>query len=348
MDDNKVSDKPEGVPKEGYDDVLGVPPEYKKEEVKTDLVPKDEIKDDLAVAEKTEPTPAPSKPPAEVPRIIEKDGVTGGGAETPAVDKEKVVEEMKEKVKKMEGMSGGETGTRVSSEPANKVPGGFVSKPGSEESLGMRGSVPGEIKEIKTEKKKKGFPLGVVFLILILIFGSLLAIIFLGPMVQEDETETERVFEERSVGESGESGVTEEEEFPEDTTGGIGKGNLPVEDVEYKNEELGFTVKHSNARQIIEDTNSKAGNRVVFWLNSGLNFIIHVGEEWSYENPERVEEAYTSTPVGIAYEFVGDPNQKILDFEKGEMKYTIQCVHQEDESVIEECNDFLTSFAFIE
>jgi hypothetical protein len=347
MDDNQTDSgaKEEAVVSGGktkertYEDVLGIleeetkkeegvmttPPPIaaEKEEVKDDLIPEKEIENDLAEVKMEEPVASPP--------VVPVDGFS--------------------EAKKMEP---GEGAGGVSSEPPVKVPQGFVSRTSDEEVARARGSLPGEVKEESVDQinegrvsQKKKFPWGVIVVILVLVLGTLLAFIFFGPLDMEKigkMTGGGEVVKEEGTNEEG--GMMIEEEIPEGTESG--KGGLPVGELSYENENLGFFVKYSAERQVMEDANSRAGNRIVFWLSSGLNIVIHAGEVWSYDNPERVEEAYTSTIAGVkAYEFTGDANQRIIDFEKNGIKYTIQCVHQRDEGVLKECSDFLDSFRFI-
>ncbi len=311
--------------------------------VKGDLIVKEELKDDLAGGESQER------------EELEKGHQEMSGLLGVKEDMERGKVEMEKKDTSFD--TGGEIGRTevvekkteesvigggVSSDPAVKVPEGFVAKPSGGD-IGVRGEA------IKTEEKpKKGFPAWIVVVFLVLLFGGLVALIFLNPLVEKEEEREMRM----EVGEktSEESEASLSGQIAEGTEGGgTGKGGLEAKEGSYVSEELGFAVKYMDERQVMEDNNSKAGNRVVFWLSSGLNFVVHAGKEWSYPNPERVEEAYTSTIAGVkAYEFGGDVNQKIVDFEKGEMKYTIQCVHQRNEAVLKECSDFLSSFRFLE
>lgn len=206
-----------------------------------------------------------------------------------------------------------------------------------EESPGGRGSLPVEMDNIQNNERKR-FPWEMILLIFVVVFGTLLALVFFGPLGSGDKKNIT----------TEESEITGEEGIPTDKQ----KEDVVIEEANYENYEnkaLDFSVKYLAKRQVTEDKNSKAGNRVVFWLSSGLNLVVHAGKTWSYDNPERVEEAYTSTIAGVrAYEFKGDENQKIVDFEKGGVKYTVQCVHQKNEGVLKECGDFLNSFRFLE
>jgi len=234
-------------------------------------------------------------------------------------------------------------GGGISSEPLVKVPGGFVSKPSEQVNEINAREETGGVKD----KVKKKFPSWIVIVILVLLFGGLVGLIFLNPLVEKDEREMGLEVSEQEILNQ----VQDDESTPETTTRqeGGSKGGLEGREGSYVSEELGFAVKYSDERQVMEDKNSRAGNRVVFWLSSGLNFVVHAGTNWSYDNPERVKEVYTSSIAGVdAYEFAGDANQKIVDFEKDGMKYTIQCVHQRNEIVLKECGDFLNSFRFLE
>jgi len=112
----------------------------------------------------------------------------------------------------------------------------------------------------------------------------------------------------------------------------------------FSNKNDGFLVQYSNQRKVYSDTED-SGDRFTFYNTKG-NFAIHVGKSWSwvysdrnYSNGLLVDGVNT-----FVYEI---SNQKIVDFEKGDLKYTIQCVHNGIAALKTECDAFIKSFKFI-
>lgn len=112
----------------------------------------------------------------------------------------------------------------------------------------------------------------------------------------------------------------------------------------FSNKDDAFSVQYSNQRKEYSDKED-SGNRYTFYNNKG-NFAIHVGKSWSwvysdrnYSNGLLVDGVNT-----FVYEI---SNQKIVDFEKGDLKYTIQCVHNGLKELKTECDTFIKSFKFI-
>jgi len=73
----------------------------------------------------------------------------------------------------------------------------------------------------------------------------------------------------------------------------------------------------------------KSGLRYVLYDNQGI-ITIHEGTVWSWNNPGREMAEGASI-------FEVEGKQKLIDFENGEMKYTLQCVHNNIEKLKEEC-----------
>jgi len=88
-----------------------------------------------------------------------------------------------------------------------------------------------------------------------------------------------------------------------------------------------------------------SGTRYVLY-RSDSKITVHVGNIWSWVHPRR---ELTSTGVVPGYKtFTYEiPSQKIVDFESGNKKYTIQCVHNGVEEFKTECNKFLTNFKLL-
>lgn len=112
----------------------------------------------------------------------------------------------------------------------------------------------------------------------------------------------------------------------------------------FSNKNDGFSVQYNSQRKVYTDKED-SGNRYTFYSNKG-NFAVHVGKSWSwlysdrnYSNGLLVDGVNT-----FVYEI---SNQKIVDFEKGDLKYTIQCVHNGLKELKTECDEFIKSFRFI-
>ncbi|HBP51539.1 MAG: hypothetical protein US68_C0010G0051 [Candidatus Shapirobacteria bacterium GW2011_GWE1_38_10] len=112
----------------------------------------------------------------------------------------------------------------------------------------------------------------------------------------------------------------------------------------YENPDDGFAVKYENKRKLLIE-NEESGKRFVF-SNSLGNITVHVGKKWSWLTSERI---YTDNLLidgekSYVYEI---SNQKIVDVEKNDNKYTIQCVHNGRTELKIECEKFLENFQFI-
>lgn len=116
----------------------------------------------------------------------------------------------------------------------------------------------------------------------------------------------------------------------------------PIE--EFKSIADGFGTKYKGTRKIYEE-NENSGKRYIFYSYSG-NITVHVGKTWSWLNSGRTfsETLLVGGQKTYVYEI---SNQKIVDLEKGDKKYTIQCVHNAVTELKTECDKFLADFYFI-
>lgn len=112
----------------------------------------------------------------------------------------------------------------------------------------------------------------------------------------------------------------------------------------YENKEEGFAVTYDGKRKVVVE-NEKSGKRYVF-SNSMGNITVHVGKTWSWISSGRVfsNDLLVGGEKSFVYEI---SNQKIVDVEKDENKYTIQCVHNAKIDLKNECDKFLGDFEFI-
>ena len=116
----------------------------------------------------------------------------------------------------------------------------------------------------------------------------------------------------------------------------------PIE--EFKSITDGFGAKYKGTRKIYEE-NESSGKRYIFYSYGG-NITVHVGKTWSWLNSGRTfsETLLVGGQKTYVYEI---SNQKIVDLEKGDKKYTIQCVHNAVTDLKTECDKFLADFYFI-
>jgi hypothetical protein len=112
----------------------------------------------------------------------------------------------------------------------------------------------------------------------------------------------------------------------------------------YESKQGGFIVKYKGTRKIYEE-NESSGKRYIFYSYSG-NITVHVGNSWSWLNSGRTfsEALLVDGEKTYVYEI---SNQKIVDLQKNDKKYTIQCVHNDLDELKAECDKFLTDFSFI-
>lgn len=112
----------------------------------------------------------------------------------------------------------------------------------------------------------------------------------------------------------------------------------------YQNVDDGFSVRYDGKRKLAVE-NEASGKRYIFYSYSG-NITVHTGNAWSWINSGRTfsETLLVGGEKSYIYEI---SNQKIVDIEKGNKKYTIQCVHNGQKELKNECQKFLEDFNFI-
>lgn len=112
----------------------------------------------------------------------------------------------------------------------------------------------------------------------------------------------------------------------------------------YENEDYKFRLTYANNRRVYEEKEGK-GLRITFYSLDG-NVAVHAGEEWSWTYPDRIfsDQLLVDGQKSFIFE---NQEQKIVDFEKDKFKYSIQCVHKNQEKVKEECEAIVKSWQFI-
>lgn len=106
----------------------------------------------------------------------------------------------------------------------------------------------------------------------------------------------------------------------------------------------GFSVIYKSNRTIIKDSIGGV-NRYTFYDIRG-SMAVHVSNNWSWSHPNRSfnNNYLVDNHNTFVYEI---SDQKIIDVENGEKKYTIQCVHNGLKDLVNECNAFAKSFKFM-
>jgi hypothetical protein len=106
----------------------------------------------------------------------------------------------------------------------------------------------------------------------------------------------------------------------------------------------GFSVDYNGERKQYQE-NEGSGKRYIFYSTLG-NITVHVGKSWSWLYPERTftDDLLVSGEKSFVFE---NKEQKIVDVEKNNRKYTIQCVHNGSQKLKTECDKFLVDFKFI-
>jgi len=102
-----------------------------------------------------------------------------------------------------------------------------------------------------------------------------------------------------------------------------------------------FTAQYSSDRQVYQDKEA-SGLRYTFYRKDG-NIALHVGTDWSWSHPQRVFTSDLSVS-GLDTFLYKINTQTIVDFQTPDTKYTIQCVHNAQPELIQECDLFLSSF----
>lgn len=105
--------------------------------------------------------------------------------------------------------------------------------------------------------------------------------------------------------------------------------------------QFGFEVPYSSSRKLYESPES-GGTRYTLYSPSG-NITVHAGSRWSWLHPGR-EFTSEQTVAGQSTFVYKISSQTIVDFEVGDTKITVQCVHGGKESIINECQKFLSDF----
>ena len=112
----------------------------------------------------------------------------------------------------------------------------------------------------------------------------------------------------------------------------------------YENLEAAFACKYESKRKLIVEKEA-SGTRYVF-ANQAGNITVHTGKSWSWLSSGRTfsDKLLIDGEKSSVYEI---SNQKIVDVEIGDQKYTIQCVHNAIKELKIECEKFLEDFKFI-
>ncbi|MBU1130411.1 hypothetical protein KKE45_03790 [Patescibacteria group bacterium] len=107
-----------------------------------------------------------------------------------------------------------------------------------------------------------------------------------------------------------------------------------------------FEVTYLSTRQLYEDKGTDS-NRYVFVRTEGNNFVVHVGRSWSWIHPDR---QFTDDQIisGLNTFRYDTRVQTVVDLQKDDFKYTLQCVHNGIDSLKSECQDFIQSFKLID
>lgn len=114
----------------------------------------------------------------------------------------------------------------------------------------------------------------------------------------------------------------------------------------YKNENDGFSISYGSSRKLYQDVVS-TGNRYTFYSSNG-NFAIHVSPSgiWSWTNSDRnFSQAFiVSGQNTYRYDI---STQTIVDLQSSTKNYTIQCVHNGNTILKNECEEFIKSFQLL-
>lgn len=105
-----------------------------------------------------------------------------------------------------------------------------------------------------------------------------------------------------------------------------------------------FKVTYPSYRKMTVESES-SGQRYVFYSADG-NITLHVGSRWSWSHPGRTfnsDFTVASLPT-FRYDIT---SQTIVDFEDGDLKYTIQCVHHDITDLKAECDQFVKNFQLL-
>ncbi|RLC34347.1 hypothetical protein DRH14_03190 [Candidatus Shapirobacteria bacterium] len=115
---------------------------------------------------------------------------------------------------------------------------------------------------------------------------------------------------------------------------------------DYSSPQDNFRVKYLSQRKLYKD-NGGPSRRYIFSDDSRNNFVIHVGNDWSWIYPSRHFDS--DFRLGAQDTFRYDTkSQTIFDTEYQGLKYTVQCVHNDSVDLKKECINFSKSFHFID
>lgn len=105
--------------------------------------------------------------------------------------------------------------------------------------------------------------------------------------------------------------------------------------------QFGFEAPYASSRKLYESPEN-GGTRYTLYSPSG-NITVHAGSRWSWLHPGR--------EFNSDFVMAGQPtfvykisSQTLVDIEVGDTKITIQCVHGGKQSLIDECQKFLSDF----
>jgi hypothetical protein len=114
----------------------------------------------------------------------------------------------------------------------------------------------------------------------------------------------------------------------------------------FKSTTDGFSISYNSGRKLYQDTES-SGNRYTFYSSAG-NFAVHVTKSgtWAWTNPDRNfnSELIVSGQNTYRYDI---STQTIVDLQSSTKNYTIQCVHNDKETLKTECEEFIKSFQLL-
>jgi len=113
----------------------------------------------------------------------------------------------------------------------------------------------------------------------------------------------------------------------------------------FTSESDAFSLSYKSHRRLYQDKES-TGNRYTLYSPDG-NIAVHVGNSWSWTYPERQfsDNLIVSGHPTFVYDI---DTQTIVDLTVGDVKYTIQCVHNNLTILKDECRQFLSDFKVIE
>lgn len=120
----------------------------------------------------------------------------------------------------------------------------------------------------------------------------------------------------------------------------------PSAQLKFSSSEDGFSVAYNSIRKLYQDKES-TGNRYTFYSLSG-NFAVHVSPSgtWSWTNTDRNFSSALIVSGQNTYRY-DIATQTIVDLQSSAKNYTIQCIHNGNESFKTECETFIRSFQLL-